>query len=661
MFSIRMRSAKGGPHEKGGTHISGCERLVEEKDLPGQALEMVVRALSHSKGKADFIRITMDEVRKEEISYIPCPLIEEYRGEGIEETISYGKRVLAKGGITEEAVCKAVSALLSRKISMRGAMIVSATTGERLDGLGDRGVRVTRMGFENPAEASSLLLSHGYQGVHIKEALVLAGKVLSCPEVLGELCISDDPDYVVGYVSYKNSLGNPVYSRLSPMKELGNSFGGRIFFVKDGANIEEIRSYLETKTVLVRSPLLSERGKIAGGELEDVVKEIEREVETLRSSPDFRTLHTYHPLNAARAMSEGKEYIMMTTNNYLGLAQWDELKCGARRGAAMGTGSGGSRLLSGSFPLFETLERELAALKETESALVFNTGYMANVGVINALVGAKDHILSDSLNHASIIDGARLSHATIHVYPHNDISSLERILQSLPEEGRRLIVTDSVFSMDGDIAPLPKLLELAEKYNALLVVDDAHATGVLGEGRGSAHFFGIQSKRLLQVGTLSKAIGSEGGFVCGSETMISYIRNKARSFIFSTALTPMDIGAAIEGVRLIRNGKAPISKLHGLVRSMTHLLAERNIDVPGKTKNGNVAEDFNETPIFPIIVGSSEKALHVAEEMKKRGIILSAIRPPTVAKGEARLRLTVTADHTEEDLAYVADALKELL
>lgn len=680
-YSIRMRAAQGGPHENGGRHISGAERIVAKDELTSTASELIARALHHSKGEADFIRITVDAIPPETIHYIPCLHIDGTRSTTPAETHETAIRLLGTHGISEKAVRIALHTLLSRNTTMRGAMIINCETGERLDTLGDRGVRVSHMGFADPYEAANRLAAMGFTGDHINEALVLASKVLAAPGVVGELCISDDPDYVTGYVSY-----GATYHRLSPIKEAGNPFGGRLFFVKPGTDLAALRHYLEQETLLVDSPTVTPT-KATPSSHTALQQELQQDLDDLTARAVYRTVTTYTPINGARAIANGHTYLMMTTNNYLGLAQSQALRDGATKAVkTYGTGSGGSRLLSGSFPLFQELEQALAQLKHTEAALVFNTGYMTNVGVISALVGAGDHVISDELNHASIIDGCRLSRAQIHIYKHNDVASLIEVMSALPPTGRRLIITDGVFSMDGDIAPLPDLLAVAHQYNAWLAVDDAHATGVIGDGRGTAHHFGIASDpSLIQIGTLSKALGSEGGFVCASRLVIDYLINKARSFIFSTALSPADIGAALAAVQELLNDGTPVKRLQQAIQTMTTALAEAGVIVPGKTEAMNSApslvtattsvvgtdtvppqvvpkaQNYMPTPIFPIIIGSAERTIAVANAMKEHGIILSAIRPPTVPKGESRLRLTVTADHSEMDIRYVAKTLKTIL
>ncbi len=691
-YNIRMRAAQGGPHENGGRHISGAERILSKDELVSSAGELVSRALHHNKGEADFIRITIDAISPDTIHRIPCLHIAGTYNATPQEAHETAIRLLGAHGVSERAVRKALQALLNRTTTMRGAMIVDCETGERLDTLGDRGIRVSHMGFEDPSEAAMTLAAAGFTGDHINEALVLASKVLAAPGVVGELCISDDPDYVTGYISYGHT-----YHRLTPTKELGNPFGGRLFFVEPNTDLTALRHYLEEQTVLVATPEMThlKDSPVAPPSQPDLQQTsqpnlqqtLQHELADLTARAVRRSLTTYTPLNAARAEAEGRTYLMMTTNNYLGLAQSQALRDAATKAVkTYGTGSGGSRLLSGSFPLFQELEQALAQLKHTEAALVFNTGYMTNVGVISALVGAGDHVISDELNHASIIDGCRLSRAQIHIYKHNDVASLIEVMNTLPPTRRRLIITDGVFSMDGDIAPLPDLLDIAHQYNAWLAVDDAHATGVIGNGRGTAHHFGIESDpSLIQIGTLSKALGSEGGFVCASRLVIDYLINKARSFIFSTALSPADIGAALAAVQELLNDGTPVKRLQHAIQTMTNALAEAGVIVPGKTEAMNSApslvtttspivgtdtvppqvvpkaQNYMPTPIFPIIVGSAERAIAVANAMKEHGIILSAIRPPTVPKGESRLRLTVTADHSEADIRYVAQTLKTVL
>lgn len=386
------------------------------------------------------------------------------------------------------------------------------------------------------------------------------------------------------------------------------------------------------------------------------------QLQQLNATKQRRQCTTYEPLDSTHVRLEGKTYLMMASNNYLGLTHHPSVIASAQEAiTAYGTGSGGARLTSGTYPLLPQLETQLAFFKESERALVFNTGYMANVGTISGLLAKGDYILSDALNHASIIDGCRLSGATIKVYEHNNCEHLESLLKALPATGKRLIVTDGVFSMDGDIAPLPNLITLAKRYEALLMVDDAHATGVIGQGRGTAHYFNCSQDVDIQLGTLSKALGSEGGFVCANEILIDTLINRSRSFIFSTALVPAAIGAAQQSLTLLANDTSLYTQLQHNIDYMTQALLRQGIAVTHKTTTTGLVHDYQPTPIFPIVVGSAEKALRLSQQLFEKGIILTAIRPPTVPQGASRLRLTVTAAHQESDLQYVADTLGQLI
>lgn len=361
---------------------------------------------------------------------------------------------------------------------------------------------------------------------------------------------------------------------------------------------------------------------------------------------NLRTLREYCPLDAVRVKRDDKEYLMMASNNYLGLTFDTRVIEGALKGAQQyGTGSGGSRLISGTFPLFTELERSLAKFKNTEKALVFNTGYMANVGTISAVADKNTIIFSDALNHASIIDGCRLSRGTVKTYSHCDIDELKYLLKQVDRNTRKLIVTDGVFSMDGDIAPLDKLYELSRDYNALLMVDDAHATGTIGNGHGTAAYFGLEKEVDIQLGTLSKSLGSVGGYVAANSTIIDYLVNTSRSFIFSTALSPADIGAALAALQVLETDASVLARLHENVNYMADQLISMGIDAT------------NETPIFPILIGRNEDTLAVSDYLYEDGIIGTAIRPPTVPIGESRIRLTVTAAHNREQIDYVSQSL----
>lgn len=380
----------------------------------------------------------------------------------------------------------------------------------------------------------------------------------------------------------------------------------------------------------------------------DYYQNFRAQLEAKEKEQNKRSIKVYEPIDAVRVKRNNQEFIMMASNNYLGLTHDLRVQQAAKYAVEQyGTGSGGARLTSGTFPLFNELELGIADFKHTEQALVFNTGYMANVGTITALMNKNSIIISDELNHASIIDGCRLSGARIERYNHKDIEHAEHILKNY-KSSHKMIITDGVFSMDGDIAPLDKLYELGKEYNALLMVDDAHSTGVLGNGRGTAHHFGLTDVD-VQLGTLSKALGSVGGYVAGRKELIEYLVNYSRSFIFSTALSPADIGAALEALTIVKNKPLVVEQLNENTAYMANKLQSMGIECD------------DETPIFPIIVGDNERALSLAYELELRGIIITAIRPPTVPVGESRLRMTVTAAHSQEQLDYVANTLRDLL
>ena len=374
------------------------------------------------------------------------------------------------------------------------------------------------------------------------------------------------------------------------------------------------------------------------------------QLDTKVQNHNLRTLKEYCPIDAVRVKRDDKEYLMMASNNYLGLTFDSRVIEGALKGTQQyGTGSGGSRLVSGTFPLFTELENELAKFKNTEKALVFNTGYMANVGTISAIADKNTIIFSDALNHASIIDGCRLSRGAVKAYSHCDVDELKYLLKQVDRNARKLIVTDGVFSMDGDIAPLDKLYELSRDYNALLMVDDAHATGTIGNGHGTAAYFGLEKEVDIQLGTLSKSLGSVGGYVAANSTIIDYLVNTSRSFIFSTALSPADIGAALAALHVLESDVSVLQRLHENVNYMADQLISMGINAT------------NETPIFPILIGSNEDTLAVSDYLYEAGIIGTAIRPPTVPIGESRIRLTVTAAHNKEQIDYVCHTLHKAM
>ncbi|TXG93022.1 MAG: 8-amino-7-oxononanoate synthase [Rhodocyclaceae bacterium] len=348
---------------------------------------------------------------------------------------------------------------------------------------------------------------------------------------------------------------------------------------------------------------------------------------------------------------DGKTVVAFCSNDYLGLANAPELIAAAREAAVhWGVGSGASHLVSGHLRPHETAEQALAAYVGFPAVLTFSTGYMANLAVTPALAGRGDAIFADKLNHASLIDAAQLSRAEHVRYPHNDVAALAALLEKSPAK-QKLILTDAVFSMDGDLAPLPELVALAERHDAWLVVDDAHGFGVLGEhGRGTLAHFGIKaSSRLVLMGTLGKAAGVAGAFVAADPVVIDWLVNKARSYIFTTAASPVIAATLAESVSLLVAGDARRTHLFQRIAQLRDGLAGTRWQLCDSP-----------TAIQPIIVGDNHEALALAEALFERGLWVPAIRPPTVPKGTARLRVTLSAAHSEAQVAQLVDALKIL-
>ncbi len=339
---------------------------------------------------------------------------------------------------------------------------------------------------------------------------------------------------------------------------------------------------------------------------------------------------------------EGKRALLLCSNNYLGLANHPALIEASQRAAAeFGVGSGASRLISGSMRLHHDLEERLAELKRCERALLFTSGYQANIGVIGALVGNSDAVFSDELNHASLIDGCRLSRARVHIYPHCDTEALAEQLRT-SQARRKLIVTDSIFSMDGDTAPLRKICTLAEEHDAMVLVDEAHATGCIGpHGAGVVAAEGLQDRVTVQMSTLGKALGTFGAFVAARRPIIELLVNKARSFIFTTALPPPIVAAAHAGLDLAIRDAPRRRQLADNAAFLTQQLRQSGLPV------GEGA-----CHILPVLIGDSRRTMQLSEALLDSGVFVQGIRPPTVPNGTARLRITVMATHTTEDLRF---------
>jgi glycine C-acetyltransferase len=354
---------------------------------------------------------------------------------------------------------------------------------------------------------------------------------------------------------------------------------------------------------------------------------------------------------------DGKRVINLASNNYLGLTTHPKLREAALEATRKyGVGSGAVRTIAGTMSLHMELEEKIARFKNVEACVVFQSGFTANAGTVSALLGKEDFIISDELNHASIIDGARLSRAKILVFRHKDTAHAEEQLASVKDQpGRKLLITDGVFSMDGDIGPLPALCDVAEKYGAIMMVDDAHASGVLGKnGRGTVDHFGVHGRVDVQVGTLSKAIGALGGYVCGTRDLIEFLYHRGRPFLFSTSHPPSVAATCIAAFEVLENEPERIDKLWENTRYFKKELGNLGFNIGGKNTPAS------ETPITPVIVGEGRLAMEFSRELFKEGVMATGIAFPTVAEGKARIRTIVTATHTREELDQALATMKSV-
>ena len=604
-YCVKMRA------ECLGRHVSGAEKIVRGDSVPKTAARLAERALSHPKGSPDFVNIKIEAAR-DIIALQSLPV-----STNVTRTTAEGRRraaeLLADAGISR---IDEIMSMFPLCHGMRGAMLLDADTLERLEPDHSRGVRATCM---DDAESAAKFSASGKN--HYAEAIVLATKVANAPGIVGEICVSDDPDYVTGYVATR-AIG---YQRITTVKDSGDPNGGRIFLYRGPREgVAETIRFLERQCVVVEG-VPSLPGTAAERRFDGLADELRRIDEAgLR-----RTV---------RAIPESGPHgpvAILSSNDYLGFAD--------------GFGSTGSRLTTGTHPEHLALERHIAAFKGTESALVFATGYMANVGTVTAIAGKGDAIVSDELNHASIIDGCRLSGADVLVYRHGDLADMERKLAACREHRRRLAVSDAVFSMDGDILDLPRFIDICRRHDAFSMIDEAHATGVVGQtGRGLVEHFGCAHPDIA-TGTLSKALGAEGGFTCGSRLLVDYLVNKSRPFIFSTAMSPRQAAAADAALSRLESEPWQVGKLRDNVRFFIAELARHGI--AAKT----------DSAIVPIPIGDERKACFAAERLMERGFVVNAIRYPTVARGSARLRVAISAAHAKETLAAAASAVANSL
>jgi len=376
---------------------------------------------------------------------------------------------------------------------------------------------------------------------------------------------------------------------------------------------------------------------------------LEDELHALRERGLFRWPRLLEGPQEPVARYDGREVINLCSNNYLGLANHPRLKEAARRALdALGVGSGAVRTIAGNMAIHREVEEELARFKRTEATLLYQSGFTANAGTVSAILGRDDVIVSDELNHASIIDGARLSGATKKIYPHKDVQAARQLLETSRGARRLLLITDGVFSMDGDIAPLPELVALAEEFGAIMMVDDAHASGVLGRaGRGTVDHFNLHGRVHIQVGTLSKAFACQGGYVAGSRVLVDYLIHRARPLLFSTSHPPSVAATALAAVRLVQEEPEIIERLWENTRVFKQGLAHLGFNTGA-----------SETPITPVIVGEERLAMELSDRLFARGVFALGIAFPTVPRGKARVRTIVTAGHTREQLARALDAFE---
>ena len=386
--------------------------------------------------------------------------------------------------------------------------------------------------------------------------------------------------------------------------------------------------------------------------MSDPLSYLHDQLEQWRQEGTYQRLRILQSESAAESRFDGKEVINLASNNYLGLTTHPKLREAAIAATRkFGVGSGAVRTISGTMSIHMELEERIAAFKHSEACVVFQSGFAANAGTVSALLTPEDHIISDELNHASIIDGCRLSRAKIHVFPHKDAAAAEKILSDLDSAtGRKLLITDGVFSMDGDIGALPGLADAAEKHGAIMMVDDAHSSGVLGRnGRGTIDHFNLHGRVHVQVGTLSKAIGVLGGYVCGTRDLIDFLYHRARPFLFSTSHPPGVAAACLAAFDVLEQEPERIDALWDNTRYFKKGLTDAGFNT-----------GISETPITPVIVGEAALAHQLSRELFAEGVLATGIGFPTVAKGKARVRTIVTATHTKAELDRAMEVFRKV-
>ncbi|HEY0873846.1 MAG TPA: glycine C-acetyltransferase [Vicinamibacterales bacterium] len=383
----------------------------------------------------------------------------------------------------------------------------------------------------------------------------------------------------------------------------------------------------------------------------DPLSYLGRELDTLRQQNLYRHLRILDGEQKARATFDSRSVVNLSSNNYLGLTTHPKLRERALKAVEeFGVGSGSVRTIAGTMDIHMELERRLAEFKKVERVVVFQSGFTANAGTVSAVLTKEDVVISDELNHASIIDGCRLSRATIKVFPHKDVEAARKIIKELPASQRKLLITDGVFSMDGDLGPLPALCELAEETGCIMMVDDAHASGVFGKnGRGTIDHFDMHGRVDIQVGTLSKAIGALGGYVAGNTNLIEFLYHRARPFLFSTSHPPAVAAACIAALDVLMEEPEIIDRLWENTRFFKSGLERLGFNT-----------GLSESPITPVIAGEGAKAMKLSDRLFEEGVFAQGIAFPTVARDKARVRTIVTATHTREDLQYALDKFEKV-
>ena len=669
---------------------------MSASDIMRTVAELEHRAWTHSNGRPDDVVVSVHRVDEDEITHIPALTRETRHTQTVDDAHRAVTEILRDAGIpTAEHALDA----LTRIRGMRGAMLLDADTGERRDTKDIRGVRVTALDNDMPtgADAAEEMSSSATAKPYYCEALTLASKVQYHPAVCAELCISDDPEYTTGYVSTPGR-----YVRIENIKPAGSPQGGRVFLVRGSEEeIADCIGFLENTAVIVHgipwppqdnhSPHHDESDAIP---TTDLTTDLTTFAEDSLTAWENKGLRRY-PLEFSSAPTphttlSGAETVLFSSSNYLGLSEHPDVTAAATEALKhYGAGTGGSRLTTGNFTIHTSTERTLAEFTGYDDAVLFGTGYHANGAVLATLATDIPEapstapantpgmtIFSDELNHASLIDGIRMAtrgNAAVHVYPHKDMKHLENALAQCASP-RKLIVSDGVFSMNGDIAPLPSIMRLARAHGSWVLIDDAHGTGTLGRtGRGIIEYWSDARRQDggadrdsgadlsddsdlrpdLLVITASKALGSEGAAVCCSTPVAEFLRNRARGYVFSTSSAPASVAATQAAVRAILREPDRVRRLQDNSLYLRNQLRDHGIPLVDGTSDS--------TPIIPIFIGDEADAVRISQGLSDRGFHVPGIRYPTVARGQAILRVTTMATHTPDDLDRLVGTLSDLM